>query len=198
MKPRTIWIAAIAAPSLLVMVLRLSADADRPPAAPPPAPPPAVAPPAASRVLSIPAGAGDRDRAELAELRADVARLGSPPAPRAAVMGGAVRARRASRGRQDRGAREDVRGRPPGSELEPARGAQATRRVRRGGRPERPSRRCELRRDAVSLQRSVRLDRPARGRQWSDTRTRSVAIAWLRRPGARRSATLHHVRFARS
>jgi len=82
MKPRTIWIAAIAAPSLLVMVLRLSADADRPPAAPPPAPPPAVAPPAASRVLSIPAGAGDRDRAELAELRADVARLGSPPAPR--------------------------------------------------------------------------------------------------------------------
>lgn len=76
MKPRTILIAA-SAPLILLVVLRPWAG-DAAPAA---STAPAVAPPPRTR-LDARALAGEGARAELAELRADVSRLGAAPTPK--------------------------------------------------------------------------------------------------------------------
>lgn len=77
MRPRTIWIAAIAASSLVLVTLRgMVLDAGGPPAQPPST---ATPPPGAARTVTIYSGATDDVRSELADLRADVSRLGGAP-----------------------------------------------------------------------------------------------------------------------
>lgn len=79
MKARTMWIAAIAAPSLLVALRWMARGDDTPPI---PSPTLAASSPPASRALSLRDGTAYEVRAELAELRAELARLGAAPRPR--------------------------------------------------------------------------------------------------------------------
>src|SRR5262245_23621331 len=75
MTSRSLWIAAIAASSLVVVALRLRGDPD--PAAPRP-----VEAHAAPRAISVPIAAPARPRPELAEHPADAAELDRTRPPR--------------------------------------------------------------------------------------------------------------------
>jgi hypothetical protein len=79
MRPRTIWIAAIAASSLLLVTLRgMAHQIDDPPAKQAASATPSSA---AARAITIHDGTDEQVRVELAELRADVSKLGGATQP---------------------------------------------------------------------------------------------------------------------
>jgi len=80
MKARTIWIAAIAASSLLLATLRGMARDEPGPATPPPRV--AASPPAARFAVPIRDGTTDDVRTELAALRAEIVQLHARKSPR--------------------------------------------------------------------------------------------------------------------